>query len=149
MSRVATIPLQRSMSVAIQRAQQLLATTQQQLATGKKAPDYASLGTEAVRTLSTHSLMAQQDAYVAVATRVATTLSLNDAHMATIDSAASTLKQELMTAVGTGRAAGLSDSITAAFGQPKRHAAAQQGQRTAWHPPRPPDRYGWPTIISP
>lgn len=117
MSRVATIPLQRSMSVAIQRAQQLLATTQQQLATGKKAPDFASLGTEAVRTLSTHSLMAQQDAYVAVATRVATTLSLNDAHMATIDSAASTLKQELMTAVGTGRAAGLSDSITEAFGQ--------------------------------
>lgn len=117
MSRVATIPLQRTMSAAIQHAQQLLAATQQQLATGKKAADYASLGTEAVRNLSTHSLMAQQDAYVAVATRVGTTLSLNDANMSSIDTAASTLKQDLLTAIGTGRAAGLNDGIAAAFGQ--------------------------------
>lgn len=117
MSRVATIPLQRTMSAAIQHSQQLLATTQRQLSTGKKAADYAALGTEAVRNLSTHSLVAQQDAYAAAATRVGTTLALNDVNMGAIDTSAGTLKQALMTAVGTGKSAGLGDAIKAAFDQ--------------------------------
>ena len=41
MTRVATIPLQRTMADAIQRAQQNLAKTQTSLSTGKKAQDYA------------------------------------------------------------------------------------------------------------
>ena len=63
MNRVATIPLQRTMADAIQRAQQKLATTQTTLATGKKAQDYASLGTEAVRTMSAHSMLAKHLLY--------------------------------------------------------------------------------------
>ncbi len=117
MSRVATIPLQHTMAAAIQHAQQSLAKTQQQLSTGKKAPDFAALGTEAVRNLSTHSLMAQQDAYVGVANRIGTTMSLNDANMTAIDTSASALRQSLLTAAGTGRAPGLSDAITSAFDQ--------------------------------
>lgn len=117
MSRVATIPLQRSMSAAIQKSQQLLAKTQAQLATTKKAADYAALGTEAVRNLSTHSLVAQQDAYAAASNRIGTTLALNDANMGAIDTSAMSLKQDIMTAIGTGKSAGLTDSIKAAFDQ--------------------------------
>lgn len=117
MSRVATIPLQRTMSAAIQHSQQLLANTQLQLATGKKASDYAALGTEAVRNLSTHSLTAQQDAYVKASTRVGTTLALNDTNIGAIDTSASSLKQDLLTAIGTKQGAGLNDAITAAFNQ--------------------------------
>ena len=117
MSRVATIPLQRTMSAAIQHSQQLLAATQQQLATGKKANDYASLGTEAVRNLSTHSLRARQDAYAGVSSRIGTTLTLNDANIGAIDTSAMSLKQDLLTAIGTGTGDGVNASITAAFNQ--------------------------------
>jgi len=117
MNRVATIPLQRTMSGAIQHSQQLLAKTIQQQSTGKKASDFASLGTEAVRDLSTHSLLAKQDSYVAVASRVGTTLSLYDVNLNAIDSAAGTLRQNIIEAIGTGSGAGLNASMAAAFGQ--------------------------------
>lgn len=117
MSRVATIPLQRSMSAAIQQSQQKLATTQAQLATAKKAPDYASLGTEAVRNLSTHSLLARQEAYVAAANRVGTTMQIADTHIGAIDTSAMSLKQDILTAVGTGKGTGLNDAIKTAFNQ--------------------------------
>lgn len=117
MNRVATIPLQRTMSGAIQHSQQLLATTQRQLSTGKKGPDFASLGTEAVRDLSTHSLVAKQESYVAVASRVGTTLALYDTSLNAIDSTASNLRQRIIEAIGTGRATGLNETIAGAFGQ--------------------------------
>lgn len=127
MTRVATIPLQRSMNAAIQHSQQLLANTQKQLATSKKASDYAGLGTEAVRNLSTHSLLAKQDAYVAAADRVGTTLSLNDANIGAIDTSAMSLKQDLLTAVGTGKGVGLNEAITAAFNQFRASLNASEG----------------------
>ncbi|MFM9977360.1 MAG: flagellin [Sphingomonadaceae bacterium] len=117
MSRVAFIPLQRTMSAAIQRSQEALAKTQEQLATGKKAKDFAGLGTEAVRTLSTRSLLARQDAYAAVSNRIGTTLALNDANMLAIESTAVTLKNELLSAIGTGVGTGLNQAIAAAFDQ--------------------------------
>jgi len=117
MTRVATIPLQRTLSAAIQQSQQKLAKAQMQLATEKKASDYASLGTEAVRNLSTHSLVSQQDAYAAVSSRVATTLALNDVNIGAIETSATSLKIDLLTAIGTGTAVGLNDAIKAAFGQ--------------------------------
>ncbi|WP_010219787.1 flagellin [Sphingomonas sp. PAMC 26621] len=117
MSRVATIPLQRTMSAAIQRSQEALAKTQQQLATEKKANDYAALGTEAVRNLSTHSLQARQDAYANVSSRIGTTLTLNDANMGAIDTSAMSLKQGLLTAIGTGTGVGVNEAITSAFNQ--------------------------------
>ena len=115
MTRVATIPLQRTLSEAIQRSQGALAATQKQLATGKKAPDLASLGTEAVRTLSARALVAKQTAHADVAKRLGTTLALYDAHISSIDTAGSDLLQSLKTAAGTNEGAGLQESITAAF----------------------------------
>ena len=58
MTRVATVPLQQVMSGAIQRSQEKLAITQQQLASGKKATNFADLGTETVRNLSAGGMMA-------------------------------------------------------------------------------------------
>lgn len=117
MTRVATIPLQRSLSVAIQRSQSKLAITQTELSTGKKVANFADLGTEAVRNLSTHSLLARQDAESAVAKRVSTTLSLYDANLGGIETAADDLRQSILTAVGTQEAGGLQSAIDAAFHQ--------------------------------
>jgi len=129
MSRVATIPLQRTMSAAIQHSQQLLAATQAQLSTGKKAPDFASLGIEAVRNLSAHSLRAQQDAYVAASAQAGTTLTLNDANMSAIDTSAMSLKQELLTAIGTGKSPALNETIAATFNQFRAALNASDGDR--------------------
>src|SRR3954464_2368499 len=104
MTRVATIPLPRTMSSAIQRSQEKLAITQQRLSTGKKAADFADLGTETVRNLSAHSLLSRQDAQSAVSKRVGTTLSLYQGHLESVESATSDLKQQILTAVGTGQA---------------------------------------------
>jgi flagellar hook-associated protein 3 FlgL len=127
MTRVATVPLQRSLSDAIQRSQQKLAATQLQLDTGKKANSFAALGTQAVRNLSAHSLVAQADAHSAVANQVGTTLSLYDTNITGLDTMGSDLKQQLLTAVGTGDSPGLQDTINAAFDQFRSILNASQG----------------------
>lgn len=116
MNRVATVPIQRTMADAIQRSQQKLAASQLQLATQKKAHDYASLGTATVRNMSTRTLVERSEAHADVAKRIATTLSLYDAHMGGIEEAVGKMRQELLTVIGTGRAAGLGDAIEGAFG---------------------------------
>lgn len=127
MNRVATIPLQRTMSDAIQRTQQKLAVTQTQLSTGKKAQDYAALGTETVRNLSAHSLVATQEAHAKVANRLGTTLAIYDANIGSIDTVAATLRIDMMTAIGTGKAAGLQQAIEAAFDQFRSALNASEG----------------------
>lgn len=117
MTRVATIPLQRTMSSAIQRSQEALAVTQQRLSTGKKAADFADLGTETVRNLSAHSLLARQDAQSTVSKRVGTTLSIYQGHLEGIESAVGDLKTDILKAIGTGDAAGLQEAIETAFSQ--------------------------------
>lgn len=117
MTRVATIPLQRTMAGAIQRSQQMLAVTQTRLATGKKAEDLAALGTETVRNLSAHTLVAQQDAHAKVAKRLDTTLAMYDANISSIESLGAGLHQQILTTIGTGEGAGLQDAIEAAFAQ--------------------------------
>lgn len=117
MTRVATIPLQRTMSQAIQRSQEKLAVTQQRLASGKKATDFASLGTETVRNLSAHSLLARQDAQSTVSKRVGTTLSLYQGHLESMESAVGGLKTDILNVIGTGDAAGLQEAIETAFAQ--------------------------------
>jgi flagellar hook-associated protein 3 FlgL len=117
MTRVATIPLQQVMSGAILRSQEKLAITQQQLASGKKAASFADLGTESVRNLSAHSMLAKQDAQSAVSKRIGTTLSLYQANIEGIDTAAGDLKASMLQAVGTGKSAGLQEAIQTAFDQ--------------------------------
>lgn len=127
MSRVATIPLQRTMASAISIAQEKLAVTQKQLSTGKKASDFASLGTEAVRNLSAHSLLEQQKAQSAVAKRVGTTMSLYQGHIEGIQSTATNLRQQIMTAIGTGQSSGLQEAIESSFAQMRASLNASEG----------------------
>jgi len=115
MTRVATIPLQTTLSGAIMRAQQDLATSQMQLNTKKKATDYAGLGLDAVRTLSARSMLVTQETYQTNISRVSTTLSLYQANLEQIDSSLGDLREELFNAIGTGNSPGLQGMIEEAF----------------------------------
>lgn len=127
MTRVASIPMQRTLFDAIQRSQQQLTATQLQLATGKKAQNYADLGTEAVRTLSAHSLLARQDAHGTVTKRLDTTLSVQNANISNIESTTESMRVEILTAIGTGQSAGLQETIDSAFQQVRTALNANEG----------------------
>ncbi len=117
MTRIAPIPLQRTLSGAVQQAQRRLADTQLQLNSGKKAKDLAALGGAAVRTLSARTALATQAAQSAATSRLGTTLSLYEVNITAIDTVASDLKTQLMAAVGTGSTATLPGAIDSAFSQ--------------------------------
>ena len=127
LNRIASNSLQRSMAEAMQRSQQKLAATQLSLATGKKANDYASLGTETVRDLSAHSLVSQEQAHSTVASRVGTTLDLNNTYLSQIDESSGSLKTSILNAIGTGQSAGLQEAIDQAFGQFRTSLNASEG----------------------
>ncbi|MXP10418.1 flagellin [Pseudoblastomonas halimionae] len=127
MTRVATIPLQRTMADAIQRAQQSLAKTQTSLSTGKKAQDYAGLGTEAVRTMSARSMLAKQDAQAIVSKHVTTTLAIYDTHVTGLDNAFIDLRTRMATAIGTDDSSGLKETIKSAFEQFRSSLNAKEG----------------------
>ncbi|HYZ48083.1 MAG TPA: flagellin [Sphingomonas sp.] len=127
MTRVATIPMHRTLFDAIQRSQQKLADAQVQLATGKKAQTYADLGTEVVRTLSARTLVARQEAYGTVAKRLGTTLSIQDANISGIESATESLRGQMLEAIGTGQSAGLQEAIETAFQQFRSALNADEG----------------------
>jgi len=127
MARVATIPLQRTMSDAISRAQEKLAISQTQLTTTKKASDFAALGTETVRNLSAHSLLARQEAQSTVSKRVGTTLSLYQGQIEGMQDSIEDLKQQITTTVGTGQSSGLQEAINAAFSQFRSSLNASEG----------------------
>lgn len=115
MTRVATIPLQRTLSTAIQRSQQSLSNSQLQLTNGKKANDYAGLGTSAVRTISARSMMAQQQSYKSVAERVSTTLKLYNANITQIDTSMADLRKQLATALGSRNSPGLQHLVESTY----------------------------------
>lgn len=127
MNRVATIPLQRTMSGAIQRSQSQLAVTQAQLSTGKKATNLADLGTETVRNLSARTLLTKQEAHAAVSNHIGTTLSMYDTNITGLDTLGSDLRQEILTTIGNGKAVGLQDSVNAAFQQFRAILNASEG----------------------
>ena len=127
LNRIASNSLQRSMAEAMQRSQQKLAATQLSLASGKKANDYAALGTETVRDLSAHSLVSQEQAHSTVASRVGTTLDLNNTYLSQIDESSGSLKTSILNAIGTGQSAGLQEAIDQAFGQFRTSLNASEG----------------------
>jgi Flagellin and related hook-associated proteins len=127
MSRVATIPMQRTLFAAIERSQNKLSETQLHLASGKKAQDYADLGTEAVRTLTARSLLARQEAHGTVAKRLGTTLAIQDANISSIESSTEAMRIEIMKAIGTGESPGLHEAINAAFQQVRAALNANEG----------------------
>ena len=117
MSRVATFSLQNVVVSSMQRAQQKLAVSQNQLATGKKAPDFATLGAGAIPSLSAHSLLARQEAQATVRSQINTKMSIQDSAMNDIASTAGDLKNQLLTVIGTGQSDGLQSTIEGAFQQ--------------------------------
>jgi flagellar hook-associated protein 3 FlgL len=114
-NRVATVPMHQTLFSAIGRSQQRLAEVQQQLATGKKAPDYAALGIDTIRNLSAHSMLTRQSAHAAVADRLDTTLSLMDAQMSGLEQSMLRFRNDMLQAVGTGRSTGLQEAAKEAF----------------------------------
>jgi flagellar hook-associated protein 3 FlgL len=127
MTRIATIPLQRSMADAMQKSQAKLAQTQLNLASGKKALDYASLGTETVRNLSAHSMVSREEAHADVTSRVGLTLQLNDTYINEMDDSLAGLHNEILEAIGTEQSKGLQDAIQAAFEQYRSSLNATEG----------------------
>lgn len=127
MTRVATVPLQQTLSSAIQRSQQSLAASQLQLATEKKTTDYAGLGLDAVRTLSARSMLASQQSYKSNISRISTTMSLYQSNLEQIDSSMSDLRTELLTAAGTGDSPDLQDVIEGAFATLRASLNAKEG----------------------
>ena len=117
MTRVATIPMHGALFNAIGRAQQKLAASQLQMATGKKANDFAALGVDGIRNISARSVLARQDAQRAVSQRLGTTLSLYDAHLSGAEGTMSSLRNKMLEAIGTGQSSGLQEAIDQAFQQ--------------------------------
>ncbi|HVF93501.1 MAG TPA: flagellin [Sphingomonas sp.] len=115
--RIATVTLQQTMRSSMERAQNALAKTNERLATEKRANDMAELGTDGVRTLSARSMLSAQEAQGKVARELGTKLSLYDANITTIDTAASELRTTLVTAVGNGNTAGVQQAVENAFAQ--------------------------------
>ncbi|MBO9713517.1 MAG: flagellin [Sphingomonas sp.] len=115
------------MAQAISRAQTNLANTQAQLDTGKKASDFADLGTEAVRNLSAHTMLARQEANSAVSKRVGTTLDLYQGNIEGLQDSITDLKQRIMTVIGTGDSSGLQETIEGAFQQLRTTLNASEG----------------------
>jgi flagellar hook-associated protein 3 FlgL len=117
MNRVATLPLQQSVGASMQRAQARLADIQAQLASGRKAQDFAALGRDGGRLLSAHSLTAREEAYGAVAKQLSSTLTIYDASLNNISDSSESLRQSILAAVGTGQTLGLQATIESAFSQ--------------------------------
>ncbi len=127
MSRVATVPTQRVMAAAVLNAQEKLSISQAQLSTGKKATNFAALGTETVRNLSAHSMLARQDAHSIVAKRLNTTLSLYQGSIEAVQTATDDLRKQILTAFGTGNSAGLQEAIESGFDQFRTSLNASEG----------------------
>lgn len=117
MNRIATMPLQNSVGAAMQRAQSRLGDIQAQLASGRKANDFAALGRDGGRLLSAHSLTAREEAYGAVAKQLSSTLTIYDASLNNLSDSAEDLRQSILAAVGTGQTLGLQATIEGAFSQ--------------------------------
>lgn len=115
--RIATVAFQQTLANGIQKAQSKLGDTQLALNSGKQAKDLAGLGSLAVATLSARSLQSKQDAQASSAKQLGTTLSLYDANITSIDDGSIELRQQLLTALGTGQSSGLQGTIEGSFSQ--------------------------------
>ena len=128
MTRIATIPLQQAQTAGMARATNKLNDVINQLSSGKKAPDLAGLGSDAVRSLSTRNMLARQEAQGKAASQLGTTLSLYATNIGAIDDTATSLRTALLTAAGTGDGTGLQGTITSAFQQFRNALNASDGE---------------------
>lgn len=115
MDRIATIPLQRIMTDGIQRSQSRLGETQQDLATGRRVHSYADLGSNAVRSISAHSMLSRHKAEMQVSKHVETTLGLYDTHLTNMDNQLTEMRTQMLTALGNEDGTGLQEVFEGAF----------------------------------
>lgn len=127
--RISTVPMQGVLANAIQKNLEKVATLQRQVATGKTANSFADLGPEAVRTVATRTVAARESAYVAAAQRTSATLGIYDAQLTGLYDTASSFKETLLNAVGTGNANGIEPQMQALFGQARATLNAREGGR--------------------
>lgn len=115
MNRVATLPVQYTMTNAIQGTQSKLATSLEQLQTGKKANDYKELGLDTTRVLSARSMLARQAAQDSVSSQVGTQLEYYNTSLTAMEKDATDLRKSLTEAIGSGDASGLQSGVEQAF----------------------------------
>jgi flagellar hook-associated protein 3 FlgL len=128
MTRIATIPLQQAQAAGIARATGKLNDVITKLSSGKKAPDLAGLGSDAVRSLSTRNMLARQEAQGKAASQLGTTLSLYATNIGAIDESVTSLRTALLTAAGTGDGTGVQGAIAGAFQQVRNALNASDGE---------------------
>lgn len=128
MTRIATIPLQQAQAAGIARATGKLNDVINKLSSGKKSPDLAGLGSDAVRSLSTRNMLAQQEAQGKAASQLGTKLSLYATNISTIDASATSLRTALLTAAGNGDGTAAHGAIVSAFQQIRNALNASDGE---------------------
>jgi len=128
MTRIATIPLQQAQAAGIARATGKLNDVINKLSSGKKSPDLAGLGSDAVRSLSTRNMLARQEAQGKAASQLGTTLSLYATNIGAIDESVTSLRTALLTAAGTGDGTGVQGAIAGAFQQVRNALNASDGE---------------------
>ncbi|RSU53886.1 flagellin [Sphingomonas sp. S-NIH.Pt15_0812] len=128
MTRIATIPLQQAQAAGMARATGKLNDVITKLSSGKKAPDLAGLGSDAVRSLSTRNMLARQEAQGKAASQLGTTLSLYATNIGAIDESVTSLRTALLTAAGTGDGTGVQGAIAGAFQQVRNALNASDGE---------------------
>ncbi|WP_234041654.1 flagellin [Erythrobacter aureus] len=103
------------MTDGIQRSQSRLGETQQDLATGRRVHSYADLGSNAVRSISAHSMLSRHKAEMQVSKHVETTLGLYDTHLTNMDNQLTEMRTQMLTALGNEDGTGLQEAFEGAF----------------------------------
>lgn len=114
-TRIGSLPLQDSLAQAIQRVGAALARTQAELGSGRRAVDFAALGSDGVRSLSAHNLLARAGAQAAGLKSVAGTLATQDAQLDRLADDTAQLRADVLRALGTGDATGLDARLDQAY----------------------------------
>jgi flagellar hook-associated protein 3 FlgL len=130
MNRVSTSQLQGTMMSSLQRSQANLALGQYQLGSGKKAPNYSQLGTDAVRALSANAMLSRQQSYSDATKQTSTTLNLYDAHLSTIETTMTDLRTQIMSAIGVDNGTDIAANTAIAFDDFKVSINAQIGGKS-------------------
>lgn len=117
MDRIPSFVLGRTMSQSIQRTQQQINLSEMQVASGKQVTRVGDLGSDALRILSSHRLIASYDAASKVATRLGSTLAIYDKQISTVEDLGTSLQKSITDAIGQGAnaAAGLQATIQSTF----------------------------------
>ena len=114
--RISTLFQSQSVLQQIQFTQASQTEHQRQVATGRKADDYAGLGRNATAVLSARTIAQRTQNYVDVSKEVNARLAMQEANLGAISGAATRLLDRMREVVGSGNGAGLMDDVQNTFG---------------------------------